>query len=199
MSKNVCVILAAGLSSRMGSYKPLLKIQEKPSIVYLIQHLRAAGIDECIIVTGHNSDLLRDACRNFKNIIFVHNPDYDTSGMYTSAKIGFKAVPKDCKNLLFTLADIPLISESIIRKVLREDHPLVFPSYHYHRGHPVKISPDLLPALLSYAGEDGLRGAFASLDIEPFFINTEDKSILMDMDTPENYAKIIAFSQNNQG
>ena len=72
MSKNVCVILAAGLSSRMGSYKPLLKIQEKPSIVYLIQHLRAAGIDECIIVTGHNSVLLTDACKDFKNIIFVH-------------------------------------------------------------------------------------------------------------------------------
>lgn len=198
MNQNYCVILAAGLSSRMGAYKPLLNIQGTPAILYLVQHLYAAGIDRCIIVTGHNAKRLMDTCRDFKNIIFVHNPAYATSGMYDSAKIGFQAVPEDCNNLLFTLADIPLISESIIHQVLTEDHPLVFPSCHYHRGHPVKIAPDLLPALLSYTGEHGLRGAFASLDIEPRFINTEDQSILMDMNTPGDYQKIISSLQNKQ-
>lgn len=198
MNYNYCIILAAGLSSRMGAYKPLLKIQGKPAIIYLIQHLYAAGIDKCIIVTGHNRDLLINTCKDLDNITYVHNPDYAITDMYTSAKIAFEHVPADCKNLLFTLADIPLISESIIHKVLTTDQPLVFPSYHYHRGHPVKISPDLLPDLIAYQGDSGLRGAFASLNVQPCFINTDEANILLDMDTPQDYEKIIAFSQNNQ-
>lgn len=41
MNQNYCVILAAGLSSRMGAYKPLLNIQGTPAILYLVQHLYA--------------------------------------------------------------------------------------------------------------------------------------------------------------
>lgn len=88
-------------------------------------------------------------------------------------------------------ADIPLVSEGTIRTLLNMNEPLVFPSYHYRKGHPVSFSPDILPALLAYRGEQGLRGAFSNAQIEPAYLNTDDPFILMDMDTPEDYQNIL--------
>jgi NDP-sugar pyrophosphorylase family protein len=54
----LAVILAAGRGTRMGALtehtpKPLLPLQGRPIIEHILIGLRAAGIDEAIVVTGY--------------------------------------------------------------------------------------------------------------------------------------------------
>jgi molybdenum cofactor cytidylyltransferase len=194
MNKTCCVIVAAGLSSRMGRYKPLLPIEGEPAIVHLITTMQKAGVSHCVIVTGYRADDLRAACCNLENISFVHNPDYATTDMLDSAKIGFRAVPNRYDRVFFTPADIPLIPGSVIQGLLQRTEALVYPSYRFKKGHPVSIDVKYLEPILAFTGDGGLRGAFASLSVEPAYLETDDPGILMDMDTPDDYQNILQAS-----
>lgn len=196
-STSCCVIVAAGLSSRMGRFKPLLPIAGKPAIVFLIGHLLAAGVDTCVVVTGHRGDEIRSACAAIPDIIWGENADYATTDMFASVKIGFSLVPETCTRILMTPADIPLIQKETIRSMLDTDAPLAFPVYQGRKSHPLSLSPVILPQILNWNGEMGLKGAFSSLDIAPALIPTDDPFGLMDMDTPEDYEKLLSYVDQN--
>ena len=59
--QSAAVIVAAGLSSRMGRFKPLLVLNGKPMIRHVIDTLRAHGVAQLVIVTGSNADALETA------------------------------------------------------------------------------------------------------------------------------------------
>ena len=52
------IILAAGLSSRMGRFKPLLPYGGKTVIAQIVSVLKKAGLAEIIVVTGFNRTAL---------------------------------------------------------------------------------------------------------------------------------------------
>ncbi len=197
-NKTCCVIMAAGLSSRMGRHKPLLPVDGHPAIVHLILTMLNAGVDHCIIVTGHHADDIKEACRDLNNITFVHNPAYASTDMFTSAKIGFGAVTNDYSRILFTPADIPLIPVSAVKSLLACTEPLVYPGDRTKKGHPVSIDAAFLDMILSFDGDGGLRGALSSLPVEPVYLAIEDPGILIDMDTPEDYQKILDVCESKE-
>lgn len=197
---SVCaVITAAGLSSRMGAFKPLLPIQGRPAVLYLLDTLYRAGVSHSVLVTGHNSEQLEDVCRYVPNLTVVHNPSYAVTQMFDSAKLGFSAVPGVCERVLFSPIDVPMVSENTVRLLIRDERPLVFPSYHYRRGHPAAIDCSLLSGIIQYSGEGGLRGAFASLPTEASYIVVDDPGCLIDMDTPDDYAAILNYGASAKG
>ena len=53
------IILAAGLSSRMGRYKPLIEVQGRSMIGHVIDRMRGAGASPIVVVTGHRAQELR--------------------------------------------------------------------------------------------------------------------------------------------
>ena len=57
-SSFAAIILAAGYSSRMKSFKPLLPIGELTAVERLMSSVRAAGIDDIIVVTGYSLSLI---------------------------------------------------------------------------------------------------------------------------------------------
>lgn len=194
MPSSCCVIVAAGLSSRMGSFKPLLPIAGKPAIVYLADHLFQAGVDQCIIVTGYRGDEIRAACASMPAIIWGYNPDYAETDMFTSVKIGFSLVPKNCRRVLMMPADIPLIQAETVKAMLAANTALAIPVYQGKKSHPISLSSELMPALIEWKGSRGLKGAFENLGIKPELIPTNDPFGLMDMDTPEDYEKLLSFA-----
>lgn len=193
---NVCaVITAAGLSSRMGAFKPLLPIGGKSAVMHLTDTLLHAGVTHIILVTGHRHTELETVCREVSQITTVYNPKYASTQMFTSARLGFAAVPADCTRILFIPIDVPMVSEDTVRQLIQDKRPLLFPSYHYHKGHPAAIDRILLPEILSYSGENGMRGAFASLSVPPAYLVVDDPLCLMDMDTPEEYRSLLRCAE----
>ncbi|NCC69936.1 MAG: glycosyl transferase, partial [Clostridia bacterium] len=74
------VIVAAGMSSRMGEFKPMLNIGSISVAQRIVATLRQAGISKIVVVTGHNADTLERHLSK-SGAIFLRNENYRTTQM----------------------------------------------------------------------------------------------------------------------
>ena len=83
------LIVAAGKSSRMGDFKPMLQLGSISIAQRVINNFRQAGISKIVVVTGYRADVLeRHLASN--NVIFLRNEDYASTHMFDSVRIGLE-------------------------------------------------------------------------------------------------------------
>src|SRR5262245_13660406 len=115
------VILAAGRSSRMGRAKATLPIGDRDTfLTRIISTLRAAGVDDVVVVLGHEAQEIERAIAGFDPCAsrFVVNANYDR-GQLSSLQAGLAVVDRPGVNaMLVTLVDVPLVSPATVRAVL---------------------------------------------------------------------------------
>ncbi len=183
-------IMAAGCSSRMGQFKPLLPIGNTTFIRRIIGVMRSAGLDEIVVVGGFEYEELAGHLDG-EGVRLLYNPDFETTDMFASFKIALRVLT-DAPAVMFTPADIVLPDETVYRALLSSDPDAdcIRPSYAGKSGHPILIRRRVFPMLLSYAGEDGLKSALNAADASYAWVDVDQKGILMDADTPEDYQAV---------
>lgn len=192
------VITAAGLSSRMGAFKPLLKLCDRTVIQHVIHTLRCAGIDQIAVVTGHCAEDLQRHLAG-KNVDLVHNGQYRTSEMFDSVKLGLSHWIDSCERILLTPVDIPLFSTQTVAALLQTRAEAACPICDGKRGHPLLLSASAARAILSDCGEGGLRGAVSRLDAPLTYVEVRDPGVLYDADTPEEFARLWTYCAMQSG
>ncbi len=186
--KTSALITAAGLSSRMNDFKPLMKIDGISMIDRIINTFKDADIDDIIVVTGRDADIL-EASVNEPSVRFVRNERYASTQMLDSVKIGLRAA-SGCECILFTPVDVPLFTAETVKAVMETEGSIVIPTFEGKDGHPVKISSSLFPGIISYEGDCGLKGAL-NASCEPVIrVPVDDEAILFDADTPEEFKRL---------
>jgi molybdenum cofactor cytidylyltransferase len=179
------VILAAGASSRMGRPKPLLQFEGQTFLDSLIQ--RFEGICEPIIVVlGYAADEVRSGIARSAQVEIVGNPAPER-GMLSSLQCGVARVPHDA---LFTPVDLPGISRATIETLASTEGPVVIPAYKGRKGHPVRVSRDVIAELLALPVGAQARDALRRHDAQ--LIAVDDPRILHDVDTPADYYALLA-------
>ena len=186
------VITAAGMSSRMGDFKPMLNIGSMSISKRIVATLRQAGVEKIVMVTGHNADELEHHLAG-NGIVFLRNMDYEHTHMFDSAKIGLEYLADKCEKILFTPIDIPLYTAATVTALLDSGAELACPVYEGQTGHPLLMSAYIAQKLLSDNGEDGMRGAIARCGVDMLEVIVDDEGILHDADTPQDYKKLLAF------
>lgn len=190
--QTAALIVAAGMSSRMGGFKPMLKIGSISSARRIIFTLQQAEVDPIVVITGNRADILeRHIAR--QGVICLRNPDYATTQMLDSAKIGFRYLLEECDRLLFTPVDIPLFTVETAERLIACDAEVGIPCCNKREGHPLMISAGVLPEVLAYTGEGGLRGALRASSTEPQYVEVPDEGILFDADTPEDFQALLSW------
>lgn len=195
MSLNLAgVILAAGLSRRMGRFKPLLTIGRRTLLARAVACLDQAGVHNLRVVTGHQADDLRPALEDL-GLAEVHNPEY-ARDMYTSVRAGVAALPEGIDAFFLLPVDIPLVrpaSLNHLRPAFAAARPaLALPTFLGEPGHPPLIAADLIPAILTWPGQGGLQGLLERYADRTLAVPVADQGVLWDMDTPEDYAHLQA-------
>jgi CTP:molybdopterin cytidylyltransferase MocA len=186
------IVLAAGMSTRMGQPKALLDWGGQPLVCYQVEQLRAAGVDEVIVVLGFRSD---DIHRQMKaaDCRVMLNPLFH-GGRAGSLRIGAKAVNRDAESIAILNVDQPRPA-SLIRQVLdahTQEYIATRPGYEGHHGHPVVVSGALRPDLLTVTDEnDGLRGILRARIREVQEVQGTAECLL-DFNTPEEYQAALA-------
>ncbi len=192
--KPCAVISAAGLSSRMGDFKPLLPYGGASIAACAVRRLRAAGVEDIVLVTGHRGAELREALAG-ERLIFAENPDYTVTEMFDSLKLGFAALPLDCSRVIVQPVDMPAILPETVAALMSADAPIVRPRCGGKSGHPLLLDAALLPGICAYEGSGGLRGALNSLGLPFTDVDTDDAGCLMDADRPEDYARLLELEK----
>jgi molybdenum cofactor cytidylyltransferase len=185
------VVLAAGASRRMGQPKMLLPWGDSTVIGKVIDTLLAGEIHRPIVVTGRSAQEVR-LCLSGRPVGWAHNPEFERSEMLQSLQIGIPFLPTTAAAFLVVLGDQPQIESEIVRQLVDEfwkNKPaLIIPSYQFKRGHPWMVRRDLWLELLSLPVQASLRDFLNAHSQDIYYLNVQTPSVLMDLDTPEDYA-----------
>ena len=136
MSKLAAIILAAGVSSRMGNFKPLLPVDGETMIRRVVGSMQKAGADPVIVVTGYKHEILEDHLTDC-GVTFAHNEHYYSTQMLDSLLLGAAALPREAERVLITPADVPLVEEATVAALLHAQGDFIRPTYQGKPGHPV--------------------------------------------------------------
>lgn len=202
--KKIGLITAAGLSSRMGDFKPLMPLCGRTVIENTVLSLLGADVPGVVVVTGREADKIRQQLSSLP-VCFVHNAQYDSTDMYTSICLGFRYILEqtDADAVYLLPGDMPVISEEVLQgtaALLEEkDFDIVFPSDGTHRLHPPIIARRCLSRFLQYDGANGLRGAFRLFEGKIGYYITHDEGCTIDIDTPEDYERLLKYVAARQG
>lgn len=178
------VVLAAGLSSRMGKYKMTLKFRQKTIIENCIEAMYEC-CSNIIVVGGYNYNIINELLRPYRKVNVVLNKNY-MDGMFSSIKMGLKKVKG---NRFFLIpGDYPLIRKDTYEKMLKFKADIVIPMYQGKKGHPVLINSDLIDDILENDNYGSMRDFINSHNFTT--VSVKDEGILMDADTPKDYNKI---------
>ena len=186
------LIVAAGMSKRMGKFKPMLSIGSISVAQRVVATLSQAGVSKIVMVTGYNATMLeRHLAGN--GIIFLRNEQYETTQMFDSVKIGLRYLLDKCDKVLFTPVDVPLFTAKTVKTILDSGAPLAVPMCEGRQGHPILISNELLPEILEDSGEMGLKGAMDRCSVPLMRIDVEDFGTIHDADTPEDFSALVEY------
>ncbi len=190
--QTAALIVAAGMSSRMGDFKPMLSIGSISVAQRVVATLHQAGVNKIVMVTGFNAETLeRHLAGN--GIIFLRNEQYQTTQMFDSVKIGLSYLRDKCSRVLFTPVDVPLFTAKTVRSLLDAGAKLACPVCENQQGHPILLDSSLIPAILEDSGERGLRGAMERCGEELALIPVEDPGTIRDADTPEDFSALVEY------
>lgn len=187
------VILAAGLSRRMGQPKVLLPWTNKNTILeQIITQLILARVDYITVVTGNRAGEVHSLAVK-RGVEAVHNPDYETGEMLSSLKVGLASMPDHIQAALVVLGDQPRIQPKTVNQLMMAYAEgagyIVAPRYQKQRGHPMLIDRRLWPEILDLPDGSAPRDVIERHKSEMAFVNVNTDSILGDVDTPEDYAR----------
>ena len=188
------VIAAAGLSSRMGEFKPLLPFAGTTVLRRCAENLLEAGAAELVAVVGYRGAEAA-ASLDGLSVTVAENPDYAVTQMFDSLRIGLSALRGSYDRLLLTPGDVPWVSPALIGALLTAEADFVCPLYGEKRGHPAALNARRLPELLAYDGTGGLRGAVEALGFSTAFVETPEVGVTLDLDTPEDYRRLLALTE----
>jgi len=103
------VILAAGQGTRMKSSQPkvLHQILGRPMIAYLLDTLREAGVDDIVVVVGHQAEAVKEALKEYGVRFVIQEPQLGTGH---AVQVAMPAVPPEAGTVMVLCGDAPLIS-----------------------------------------------------------------------------------------
>ena len=186
------LILAAGLSSRMGEFKPLLPLRGRTLIENAADSVFAGGAASVTVVVGYRGEelsaLLR--ARYGERVHIAWNPDYAGTDMLRSIRIGCQALPP-CDGFFLLPGDMPAVRQETFRRLAAawptEPPGVIFPTLDGCRKHPPLIDFRLVPELLAYDGEGGLRELWRRHEEWVRAVPVDDEGVRIDLDTQTDY------------
>jgi len=197
--KTAALITAAGMGSGKNRFTPILELGGETMIERSIRTIKEAGIELIVLITGAQQNSLKKIIDD-EELIFLDNPDFHETDMFRSVCIGLKYLQNRCDRVLFNPADVPLLSTETLTLLLSTKTELTIPVYNRNQGHPVLISSGLIPKLLKFKGDGGLREALKQTASEIQAVEVTDKTVLLDINSSAEYRELIAIekSRNNQ-
>jgi len=192
------VILAAGLSKRMGQPKQLLMLGSKPLFRYAVDLALHAQLSPVVVIGGKEVGELRTHCNGLP-VEVLFNEEYAT-GMASSLKLGIHAVGERADAAMIFLADQPLVPNQLVRQMIdvylahREKGIwIVRPEYKGLAGHPVLIDAQLYPQFERIQGDEGGKKVIKQYNDRLLCLPCSTSVWGADVDTPEDLQEIRAI------
>lgn len=188
------VILAAGMSTRLGRPKQLLDLAGTPLVRHVAERALASALDDVIVVTGAVADDVTAALDGLA-VEIVYNADFAT-GQASSFVTGVRAAEAFAADaIVVLLSDQPTVAIAAIDAVVARRRAaragIVQTGYGATPSHPTLLGSEFFPKLLAVTGDQGAREVIrAHRDAVAIVPSGEDMPPI-DVDTEEAYQALL--------
>jgi molybdenum cofactor cytidylyltransferase len=187
MQRIAALVLAGGLSRRLGYPKQLVELCGKPALQWVLDAVQRTSLEPRVLVL--NPDVARSRALETEGFIVVVN-ERAGEGQSTSIRAGLAVLPEDVDAVVFFLGDQPFIDPAVaallVDRFRATQAAIVRPRYADGPGHPILIARRLFPELLALGGDTGARPVLARHRDEIVTCDVPERSIPLDLDTPED-------------
>lgn len=189
------IVLAAGWSSRMGAFKPLLPFGDDTVLGHVISTIGKSGVGPAYVVVGNEVDRTMPVVEAHGAVAVVNKAFAD--GMMSSIKAGIAALPETVQGVMILPVDIPLVRPVTLARIAEKagegKAAVVRPSFRGEPGHPPFVHRQLFPAILAAPPEATLRDVLERYRQHVRSIPVIDSCVLRDMDYSEDYHRLAAL------
>jgi molybdenum cofactor cytidylyltransferase len=190
------IILAAGGSSRFGQPKIMLNWGGIPLIRKEAETALMAGLNPVIVVLGAVIEPAVSALADLA-VQIVINEEWQ-AGQGQSVRAGTVALPSSVGSAVFLLADQPQVTVEVLQALIRQHQqtlsPILAPFVNGKRLNPVLFDRVTFNDLQQLQGDTGGRSLFSRYEVE--FMPWYDNMLALDIDTPEDYQKMLEMHQD---
>jgi molybdenum cofactor cytidylyltransferase len=183
------IVLAAGLSTRMGRPKALLPCRGRTFLATILDTAREARVETLRVVLGADRERVLEA-EPLPVESVVLNPDFE-QGMLSSVRCGVRSLPASVEGFFLWPVDHPLVQAATLAALAdvlgRGDAGIVLPVHAGRRGHPSLFAARLTRALLEAPDDLGARAVARAQPEQVREVEVEDAGVVTDIDTPERY------------
>lgn len=190
MQRTGAVIVAAGMSSRMGEFKPMMKMGSITIVKRIIANFQQAGVSPIVVVTGYRAAELEKHIAK-QGVIYIRNNSYETTQMSDSAKMGFSFLLDKCDRVFFTPVDVPLFRVGTVRRLMQTNVDFIKPVCDNEDGHPILFSNKILPKIIACKRNDGLKAMIYECCPKIDVLQVDDEGVLRDADTMGDYERLV--------
>jgi molybdenum cofactor cytidylyltransferase len=191
-SRTSAIILAAGMSSRMGAPKQLLQLDDRPLLQHVLDNVRASRVAEIILVLGFEARAIEQGI-DTQNLCVVINENF-RQGMGTSLKAGLGSVDSQSQAALIVLADQPFVRSRTLDRLIAKHQAgraqIVIPTYRGFRGNPVLLDRSVFPEVMALTGDVGCRAIFGDHIEGIVKLDVDDVGILLDIDRQSDFEEL---------
>ncbi len=184
------MLLAAGLSTRMGEPKALLPWMGSTMVEYQLEQLGASRVEGVVVVLGHEAESVMGRVTGWRGVKVVVNREYER-GRASSVVAGVSAVPTEATGILILNVDQPrpswLINE-VVEGHFEEEARITIPVHGGRRGHPTVFDGSLREEMLGITEEGlGLKEVGRRDRGRVGYVEVSSSLVYLDMNTPEEY------------
>jgi len=190
------IILAAGISSRLGQPKQLLKLAEKCLVEWVLDASLKSRLESIYLVIGHKHEVLLETLGQKINHSRVHvliNRKYK-EGQSGSLKIGITEITNTFSSVMILLGDQPLVDSKIIDHLLdrfwSSEKNICVPICRGKRNNPVIFSRKYYNQLQHIKGDIGGRQIIDDNPDQVLAVQMTNSFCFLDIDTKEDFADI---------
>lgn len=192
----VGIILAAGMSSRFGTPKQLIKIGERTLIEIIVDNALNSKLDHVVVVLGHAFEFLMQILSNrvqHSRLSIIENKEF-RKGMSGSIHHALHSVQHDFPSAMFLLGDQPLIRGEMMDLMLdrfrSSDKDICIPVYQGRRGNPTIFSRRFYHHLFEIRGDVGGRRIIETYPYDVCVVEVDDPYVFTDIDELEDLEKL---------
>ncbi|AHJ69293.1 NTP transferase domain-containing protein [Granulibacter bethesdensis] len=184
------VILAAGLSRRMGGRHKLLQPgpDGRAMITHVVDQALQSRASEVVVVLGDHAEEIRSALAT-RDLTIMVAADY-AQGLSASLRAGIAAIEETADAVLVCLGDMPFVSHRVMDRLMAAfdpiHAPIVAPVWEGQRGNPVLWGARFYRDLSRLSGDRGAASLLDRWQHRLCRLSMEDGACLIDIDTPDD-------------
>jgi molybdenum cofactor cytidylyltransferase len=183
----------------MGRPKLSLPLGGRTVIEHVVCALRDGGTSAVLVVVGpHVPELATLAHAAGAEVLTLAEP---TPDMRATVQAGLRALEARFRPTvddwwLLAPADHPVLASHVVRELLAvangsPHHTVVIPVHAGRRGHPALVRWQLADAVHALPPDQGINQLLRKHADRTLELAVNDRAVLADLDTPEDYARLL--------